>query len=400
MDELAVATAEVAAVAGTCAGETERLRRLAPPVVDAIRRSGLNRLVSPSALGGDAADPRSVVDVIETISRSDASAGWCVGIGMGSNFLSGLMDESESRVVFTDLDGGAAGPFAPGGHAQVTPDGYHVTGRWPFSSNCHQAKVVGAGIMAFDGGRPSELDRDGRPIVRLGFFTDDQFEIVETWDTVGLRGTGSHDLTLAGADLPRERTATLFDTAWPDDALFRLRTFDVLGPSLAAVPLGIGRAALDIVAARAAAEAEGPPAMGPRPRLCDDSLGQLEYARAELRLRAARALLMEAMGACYAHALVGDTPPRRATALVGLSCFEALTAGVDAVATAVRLSGTAAVREGSPLEQLRRDIDTAGSHVMFSPTGAANLGRELSGVPTRAHPVSYTHLTLPTILRV
>jgi alkylation response protein AidB-like acyl-CoA dehydrogenase len=82
-------------------------------------------------------------------------------------------------------------------------------------------------------------------VIRLAFLGRDQFTIEETWDTVGMRGTGSHHISASAIQLPRERSATLWDAMWPDDALFRLRPFDVLGPSLGAVPLGIGRAALD-----------------------------------------------------------------------------------------------------------------------------------------------------------
>jgi alkylation response protein AidB-like acyl-CoA dehydrogenase len=376
---------QVAAVAREHRDEGERGRRLAPPVVSAVEGSGLPALVLPSALGGEAAEPSTLVEVIETIARDDASTAWCTGIGSGSNFLSALIDESAAREIFTDVTRGGAGPFAPTGKAEETDSGYRVTGRWPYSSNCQQAAVIAAGIFAFRDGRPSEL-RDGAPVARLGFFTADQLEIDETWNTVGLRATGSHDMFGTDIALPRERTCTLFDAMWPDDPLFRLRTFDVLGACLSSVPLGIGRAALDVVAAKAVADAELPPAMGPRPHFGDDLLAQVELGRAETRLRAAKALLLDALDTSYAHAVAGDTPPRAATAVIGLANCEALAAGAYAVDVAVRLLGSASVREGGPLERLRRDVDTAGAHVMFSPRVMVGLSRELAGLPTTAFP--------------
>jgi indole-3-acetate monooxygenase len=376
----------VAVVASEHSDESERGRRLAPAVVSAIEASGLTALVAPSNLGGEAAAPSTLVEVVETIARADASTGWCTGIGSGSNFLSALFDETAASEVFTDVTRGGAGPFAPGGKAEQTDDGYRVTGRWPYSSNCQQAAVIGAGMLVFRDGRPSELRGDGSPVPRLGLFTADQLQIDETWNTVGLRATGSHDLVGTDIALPKERTCTLFDAMWPDDALFRLRTFDVLGACLSPVPLGIGRAALDVVAAKAVADADLPPAMGPRPHFGDDPLAQLELGRAETRLRAAKALLLEALDTSYDHALAGDTPPRAATAVIGLANCEALAAGAYAVDVAVRLLGSASVREGGPLERLRRDIDTAGAHVMFSPRVMVGLSRELAGIPTAAFP--------------
>ena len=84
------------------------------------------------------------------------------------------------------------------------------------ASNCRQAAVYGAGIMAFDGRRAAALRFDGLPLVRLGLFIADQLEIDETWDTVGMRGTGSHDVVASGIELPRERTCTMFDPMWLD----------------------------------------------------------------------------------------------------------------------------------------------------------------------------------------
>jgi alkylation response protein AidB-like acyl-CoA dehydrogenase len=376
----------VATVAAEHADESESLRRLAPAVARALETEGLNRLVAPSALGGDAADPVTMVEVIETIAAGDASAGWCAGIGMGSNYLASLLPSKDvAKEVFRDVNRGGAGPFAPAGGAVPGADGaYTVNGRWPFSSNCHQAAVVAAGLLVLGADGP-ELGPDGMPVPNLGFFAADQMQIVETWDTVGLRGTGSHDVVALGAELPRERIASLFGDRWPDEPLFRLRSFDVLGACLAAVPLGIGRHALDVVAARAVADAAGQPTM-PRRRLVDDEVAQNEYARAEVCVRAARALLHETLAASIAHAERGDEPPRINSALLGLANAESWRAGKAAVDTAVTLLGSGAVRESSAVGRLRRDIDTAGAHVMFSHGVTTALAKEVAGIPSAAFP--------------
>lgn len=168
--------------------------------------------------------------------------------------------------------------------------------------------MIGAGMIAYEGDRPAELRSDGMPLIRLGFFTSEQIEVDETWNTVGMPGTGSHDIVATDVALPRERACTLFDSMWPDDALYRPRSFDVLGACLSAVPLGMGRAALDVVAAKAVADTAGPPSFGPRPRLADDTAAQVEVGRAEVRLRAAKALLIDALGRSYDVACAGDTP--------------------------------------------------------------------------------------------
>ena len=366
--------------------ETETGRRLAAPVVAAIEAAGLNALMSPRELNGSAAPPAVLVEVIEEVSRGDASTGWCLGIGAGVNFMSALITESAAKQIFTRVNQGGAGPFAPGGRAVADGDRYQITGRWPYSSNCQQAAVAACGMIAFEDGKPARVNADGTPIFELAYLTRDQFEIDETWNTLGMRGTGSHDIVATDVEVSRDATSTMFDAMWPDDALFRLRAFDVLGPCLGVVPLGIGRAALDVVNAKAVAEADGPPARGPRPRLMDDAHAQLELGLADTRLRAAKALVLDAVEDAYSYALVGDTPPRTCTAVIGLAIYEVFQAANQAVSTAISLLGSAAIREGSPLDRLRRDLDTAGTHIVLRPGIAAGLARELAGIPTDVFP--------------
>src|SRR5581483_9594579 len=253
---------EVGTVAADHVDESDAARCLAPPVVEAIEANGLNALLAPTAMGGQAADPRAIVEVVEAISTHEASAGWCAAISTGSNYLAGIIPETAARSVFTDLSRGGAGPFAPGAMALPENAKVRVAGRWPYSSNCTNAAVSASGVILTEDGRPKVSEHGVE--LGLAFLTRDQFAIEETWNTDGLRATGSHDI-VADAVLEPELISSLWVDKWPDDAIFRLRTFDVLGPCLAAVPLGIGRAALDVVGARAVREAAGPPKMGPKP---------------------------------------------------------------------------------------------------------------------------------------
>ena len=386
MDRVSVMAhaATVATVAAAHGDETEAGRRLARPVVDAFEASGLAGLVSPTALGGHAMPPALMTEAIEAISMADASAGWCCGIGLGSNHLAAVVPEPTARELFTDVSRGGAGPFAPGGPARPDGDTVHVAGRWPYSSNCQQAAVLAGGVILFEGEAP-KMTPEGVPQMGLAFLTADDFVVDENWNTDGLRGTGSHDVT-ADVHVAPERISSLWADKWPDDPIFRLRTFDVLGPCLGAVPLGIGRAALDVLREKTVADFDGPPRPGPRPRLADNPVGQAQLAEAELVLQGARALLLRTLDEAYGHAERGDTPPRTTTAMIGLACCEALRAGKHVVETVTSLMGSAAVREGSPIPRLRRDIDAAGSHVMFSPIVLTGLGREVAGIPTNAFP--------------
>ncbi len=375
----------VAEVAKAHAEESERGRRLAAPVVDAFEASGLAGLMMPTALGGAAAHPGTLVDVVGTISAGDPSAGWCAGIGIGCNATSAVLNEAVAKEMFADPHRGGLGAFPPGGRVTSDGDGLKLNGRWGFGSNCHQAAVAAVGTLRIgDNGAPV-MTPAGLPEVRMAFIRAEDFAIDETWDMSGMRGTGSHDIVAENVALTEEHLADLFGPRWPDDALFRLRMFDMLLPCLAAVPLGIGRAALDEVLAHIDAHGDDPQ-RGPRPPFGLDPATQIEVGHAEVRLRAARALVLELLDQEYDHALRGDVPPRQLSALAALAGIDALAAGNQAVDTAVRALGTSASREGSLLDRLRRDIASAGGHVLFAAANAAYLGRQAAGMYTVALP--------------
>ena len=146
--------------------------------------------------------------------------------GARSNYLAGILPEQAAREVFRDVSRPGAGPFAPGGRAQASGDGYLISGRWTYASGCRHAAIAASGVMVFDGEEPAERNPDGSPVLRLAVLTEDQFTVVETWDTVGMRGTGSDDITATDV-LARDRVGTLWDPMWPDDPIFRLRAFDM-----------------------------------------------------------------------------------------------------------------------------------------------------------------------------
>ncbi len=380
------AARRVAAIAAEQAGVSEEQRSLAQPVADALVDSGLARLLAPSAIGGFATHPTVLVDVLATIAEGDPSAGWVAAIGLGTNHLAGYLPEAGARELFTELDRPGCGVFAPSGRGVKTIGGFRVSGRWAFASGCQHAAVQASGITVFDENGNLERGADGGPIQRLAFIPSRSLQIDQTWDTVGLRGTGSHDTAVVDLAVERHHTMHFGDRSWSADALFRQPVFGILASCLGSVALGVGRAALDVVEQQARADFAAPPRPGPRPRFADDPYGQRDLGLAEVRLRAVRSLLLEVLDEGYQIGLAGDPPPRTHTALLGLTCSEAMAAGAHAVDVACGVAGSAAVRQGAPLEKARRDIDTMRKHVAFSAGVAQPLGRQMAGVATVAWP--------------
>jgi alkylation response protein AidB-like acyl-CoA dehydrogenase len=241
-------------------------------------------------------------------------------------------------------------------------------------------------MFAVDRDGDMERDPNGAPIHRLAFVPTDVLCVDETWDTVGLRGTGSHETEIVDRLVPHEHTLQFGDRSWSDDAIYQQSPFAVLLPCLAAVPLGVGRAALDFVEDRIRAKHLSP-RPGPKPPFADDQLSQAELGRAEVRLRSVRSLLLELLDGAFESCLAGRRPAAPEVALLGLASQEAMAAAVHAVDVACRLTGSSSVRDNSRLDRLQRDVNTMRQHTIFSSALTAPLGRQLAGIPTTAWPV-------------
>src|SRR5262245_21267232 len=185
------AAAALAPQLAACADESERARRLPLPLVEAMAKAGLFRLWIPRTLGGEEADPMTLVRVVEEVSRVDGAAGWCLAIGAEYGVMSGLLAaEAANEIYGSDPHVRTAGALRPAGTAVVEDGGYRATGRWPLGSGCQHSSWIVGGCRILDGDQP-RLRPDGSPVTRIMFFPAADCAILDTWHSIGLRGTGS-----------------------------------------------------------------------------------------------------------------------------------------------------------------------------------------------------------------
>jgi alkylation response protein AidB-like acyl-CoA dehydrogenase len=354
--------------------ETDHEHRLPDDLVDALRRTGLNRVLLPTVMGGLQAPVVEVMDILERIATVDGSTAWCAMIGAGGNALAGYLPESGARKVFADPDQGSASMFAPAGRLTGGRGRLRLSGRWPFASNVLHSAWTALGALV-DG--PQGLD----PRVRIVFVETSALTVEKTWNTSGLRGTGSHHVAAAAVAVDDDHCCTFDDRPWPEGTLWRLPPHTVLIPLLAAVPLGIARGALDNIARQAA---EGRTAR--RGQLGDDPISMDEFAVADTRLRAARAAVREAVGEAHLVAERHGQVDRPLRARLFLAALQASDVSVEATSTAHQLGGGAAAYRDSPLLRALDDVHAARQHLLFAHKHRAALGKALAGLEVHYPP--------------
>src|SRR4051812_5358047 len=358
--------------AAAAAAEGERARRLPAPLVAALAEAGLFRLCVPAAVGGVEAPAATLVECVEALAGGDAAAGGCVAIGATSGLLAAYLPEETARRLYARDTAIAGGVFAPRGRALAVDGGFRVTGRWPFASGCEHCDWLMGGCVVDRGDGELETLDNGMPDVRLMLAPAAEFEIHDTWHVAGLRATGSHDIELRDAFVPSDMAASVIsDAPRHDGPLYAFPLFGLLAIAIAGVSLGIARGALDDFAQLAAKVPTGG-----RRSLGQRGAVQAEIAHAEASVRAARALLLGAIGDAW-----GGVDGERRAAL-RLAATHAAAECVRATETAYRLGGGSAIYESSPLQRRLRDAQTITQHMLVAPATWELAGRLLLGQPT------------------
>ena len=356
----------ISELAGRLAEETERGRCLPEELVSALTESGLLRGAAPREVEGLELAPGVALRCAEEIARGDASAGWCVSIAITSSLLVAYLPPEGCEELFGGGRGIAAGVWAPRGTARSAPDGFVVSGRWPFCSGIAHADVLFAGCMV-----------DGDALPRVVALDKKDLTVLDTWHTLGLRGTGSTDSVAAEVHVPSRRVLSLFDGPVVDRPLYRFPVFGFFALSIAAVALGNARAAIDELTALV----QGKVAPGSSRPLAARTPTQVTVAAAEASLRAARAFYYDAIETAWQAAQLNEPVAVAHRTDLRLAATHAARTGADVVRSMFDLAGGTAIYDDSPLQRRFRDAHTATAHFQVNEASRELPGRVLLGQP-------------------
>ncbi|MGE3139928.1 MAG: hypothetical protein AB7O53_10735, partial [Thermoleophilia bacterium] len=300
--------------------------------------------------------------------RHDPAAGWAMQAGnVGDWFSARLPDEGAEELVAGDPDAVQAAAFHPPLAGARADGGYRLSGRRPLASTIHDARWLFVTAVVGDGAVGAVVAAD-------------EAQVIDTWHSLGLRGTDSNDVLIDDVFVPDRRTFPLMPAFTPGShfggPLYRMPAVTILGSVLVPIALAIAREAVDALVALA----PGKMSLGSARALRDRSAAQGRLARAEGLVRAARASFHAALGESWERVAAGGTPTLAERAGDLLAGVHAVTSCVEAVDLVYGLAGSSAVYETSPIERHFRDIHTLRHHGFVCEGRLETVGQVLLGV--------------------
>ncbi len=363
------------------AAESERLRTLAPGIVEAMWASGLMSAFNPRLPAGGV-EPyfAEMIDTWIEMAWQDGSFGWIGIANLPSSFAAAtyLPDEGFDEVFAAHGNHVTmGGQFFPNGQGVAVEGGYRLTGSWSFGSGTGHAEYVAAGFLPMVDGEMRWVS-EGVPDMQVAIVPRAEVEFLDGWHVQGLKATGSYDYAIRDVFVPHRRTFALF-TREPrrgSSPATRMGMMPVTAAGHASWALGVAKSMLDDVAELAATKFR----MSDMAALATRPTFQKGLAHHVAAWRAARLLVHDAFGSAEAAVSAGDdlTPTMRADMRVA-AVFATDTAR-SCAEWAHLAAGTTAIREGSRLERAFRDIYTGTQHAFISEKVAIDAAQVWLGI--------------------
>src|ERR1700726_1494624 len=365
------------------ASRTEELRRLPSETERDLHESGLLRIVQPKRGGGSELDYVALVDCADALGQADASVAWNFDNLSSHHWMLGMFDKRAQDMVWgKDPNTLIASSFIfPAGRARKVDGGYVLRGSWPFSSGVDSCEWnMLASVVS------SDDEADGIEY-RIFLLSKSDYIIKDTWNSAGLRGTGSNDVEVNDAFVAEPMTVAVNDlaggptpgSAVNPNALYELPVFSLFPYVLTGVAVGNAQACLDdyVEVARHRASTYN------RAKLGDLQSTQIKIAEASAKIDAARLIMRSTCIEVMADARRGYVPDVAAKTKLRRDGAFAVNLCTEAVSLLFSASGARGLSTTAALQRQFRDAHAINSHLAFNFDAAGtNYGRVALGLPS------------------
>ena len=342
------------------AAETETNRELPKPVFHALADAGLYLMCVPRAVGGLEIDFPTYIQVLEELGKADASTAWTVSQGANWATYSARIARDAAREIWIDTPR-AVVSNTPGATAKAVavPGGFRVTGRQPFSTGCMHASWMAAHAQVIENGEVRL--RNGKPEARYCLVPRSQVELLDTWHTRGMRGTGTHTFEVKDVFVPAERTVFPYGAPLVSPGpRYKIPLTLGFGAGDGMVALGLARNCIE--AFFEVAGSKSPRNM--KGLLRDQPITQFSVGQAEAALRSGRAFLMEAAQEIWDEAKSTDAAvlslDSRTTLRLAATHAIRLAAGI--VESLYTACGATVVFDGHLIQRIFQDMHVITQH--------------------------------------
>jgi alkylation response protein AidB-like acyl-CoA dehydrogenase len=369
--EIVAAARALSPVLRAGAEQAERDSRLTEVSAAALRRAGMFRLGAPMSHGGHEATLVTVLEATAELARADPSSSWVVSLFYGGQQLAGSFGDQVRQELWAESpDVPICGSFTGADLAATkVAGGQLLSGRWVSASGAYQARWALLGMPV--------VDEHGVVVDRaLAAVPMTELTIEDSWNMVGMRGTGSHTLVADRVFVPDHRarsfTRIVHGPVEPVEPLYRV-PLSAVSIVLAGTVLGTAREVFDQT--MQVVESGKPLAMSNYPRLADspgiqanlaDAANLIDSAWLHLHRSAARVDELAATGAEF------DLNTR---ARVRMDAGYATRCLRDAVHLLLSVGGAGSFSRANLVQRYWRDLETAARH----PALSAELSREIYG---------------------
>jgi indole-3-acetate monooxygenase len=362
------------------APQAEANRQLSKAVYDAMHQAGLFGLMVPKSRGGHELPPTDYMPVFEALARIDSAAAWNLVMNQAIACYAAWMPSRGVDEVFRDGPPAIAGALNPPGKAIRVEGGWRVSGQVAFGSGCHHSQWLALPVIEMDGNQPKR-DRDtGQPVPFAVFFRRSDAQILDTWHTLGMRGTGSTDYAARDVFVPDHLVAPIGPLQRPapgfEGPLYRMWPLSsIFGEAI--ISVGVAAAAVDAGVALCRTKTPSYYAVPLR----EQQLAQFQMGKARSRVDAARDTLHCAAAEAYDDVARSGKllSPESKIRIQLAACFAA-----EACAEAVRLVndavGTTSIRTEHPFERHFRDAHVLLQHSDKASVRYASAGRLMFGL--------------------
>lgn len=365
------------------AAKTEEMRRLPPETEKELHQAGLFRILQPKRVGGSELDYVALVDFADVVALADASVAWNLANLASHHWMLGMFDVRAQDLIWNEnVDALIASSFVfPAGRATKVAGGYTLSGRWPFSSGVDSSTWnMLAGIVS------SEDDADGVEY-RIFLLKQSDYKILDTWNSTGLKGTGSNDVEAKDVFVPDYMTLAVKDVAGGatpgsavnPGALYALPVFSLFPFVLSGAGLGNAQACLDDYVGIAKHRAS----TYNRAKLGDLQTTQIKIAEASAKIDAARLIMRRTCIEAMSDARHGTVPDLSEKTKYRRDGAYSVNLCTEAVSTLFSASGARGLYTTGALQRQFRDAHAINAHIAFSFDAAGtNYGRVALDLPS------------------